>query len=430
MPRALGQQATAGGDRDSLAEQLTDALSGRHPRWLIVIENPVAVIAVLLAVLALLFTAARWPAAERLFRFVPVLVFAYFVPTLLSNLGVIPSEAPVYGWVKSWLLPASLVLMTLAADIPAILRLGRNVLLLFLAATTSIVIGGPLALLALGWTIPPELGDQAWRGLAALSGSWIGGGANFLAIGESVGVGSEIIGLMVVIDVAVANVWMATLLFFAGRSRSMDHAIGADRDSLEELRTRVQTYQASLSRSPSTAEMMAIAAIGIGGAAIAQGIAPYLPETSITSSFIWVVIIATTLGMLLSFTPLRKLDGAGASAVGGVFLYLLITTIGASADFAGVIEARSLFWVGALWMAIHAGTMLLVRRILRAPIFYAAVGSQANVGGAASAPVVAAAFHPTLAPVGVLLAVGGYVLGTYAALLCAYLLEMVHGVYF
>lgn len=394
------------------------------------LDNPVVIVAVLLAVLATLFLAARWSATERLFRVVPLLLFAYFVPTLLSNTGVIPTNAPVYTWIKNWLLPASLLLMTMSADIPAILRLGKKVLALFLAATLSVVIGGPLAYLALGWMVPPELGDQAWKGLAALCGSWIGGGANFLAIAESVGAGSEIIGLMVVVDVAVANVWMALLLYFAGRSRSMDQAIGANRDSLEELRTSVQVYHESTSRPTMPADMMVIMALGFGGAVVAHALAPHLPETSITSQFVWVVILATTIGVILSFTPARKLDGAGASAVGSVFLYLLVTTIGATADFGGVLQAKSLILVGALWMLFHGVIMLVVRRLLRAPIFFAAVGSQANVGGAASAPVVAAAFHPSLAPVGVLLAVGGYVMGTYMALLCAFLLERVHSLYF
>ncbi|ACY15660.1 DUF819 domain-containing protein [Haliangium ochraceum] len=394
------------------------------------IQEPTAIVAVLLAVLAVLFLAARWPVTERLFRIVPLLLFAYFVPTLLSTFDVIPSEAPVYGWIKNWLLPASLILMTLSADIPSILRLGRNVLVLFVSATASIVIGGPLAYLALGWVVPPELGDQAWRGLAALAGSWIGGGANFLAIGESVGAGNEIIGIMIVVDVAVANVWMAALLFFAGRSRSMDQAIGADRDSLEALRTRVQAYHDSTARPTTTADLMAIAALAFGGTALAHLAAPHLPETSITSQFVWVVLVATTIGTVLSFSPVRKLDGGGASAVGSVFIYLLVTSIGATADFSRVLDYGGLVVVGALWMLFHAVIMLVVRRLLRAPIFFAAVGSQANVGGAASAPVVAAAFHPSLAPVGVLLAVGGYVLGTYMALACAFLLELVYSMYF
>jgi uncharacterized membrane protein len=139
-----------------------------------------------------------------------------------------------------------------------------------------------------------------------------------------------------------------------------------------------------------------------------------------------VVILVTTVGVALSFTPLRNLEGAGASRVGMLFLYVLVMTIGAKADFRRLLDAPALVAVGVVWMAIHAGTILLTRRLLRAPIFFAAVGSQANVGGAASASVVAAAFHPALAPVGVMLAVAGYVLGTYGGLVCAAMLEQVH----
>lgn len=381
-------------------------------------------------VLATLFTVANTTRGSRLFRIIPLLVFAYFVPTLLSNTGVIPIESAAYDWVKQWLLPASLILLTLSVDIPAILSLGKPVLILFLTATAGIVIGGPLAYLACGWLIPPELGDQAWKGLAALSGSWIGGGANFLAIGKSVGATDTTLGMMVIVDVAVANVWMAVLLYFAGRSRSMDQAVGANRDALEALRIRVQAYHDEIKRPSTLPDLMAISAIGIGGAVISHEIGSRLPQTDFIGGFVWVAMIATTLGIGLSFTPARKVEGTGASAMGSVFLYLLVATIGAQARFSEVINAPALVIVGAVWILFHAVTILIVRRLIRAPIFFAAVGSQANVGGAASAPVVAAAFHPTLAPVGVLLAVGGYVLGTYMALVCAFLLELVHGVYF
>lgn len=384
----------------------------------------------LLVVLAALFTASSAPGTARIFRIIPLLVFAYFVPTLLSNTGIIPIESPAYDWIKRWLLPASLILLTLSVDIPGILRLGKPVLILFLTATAGIVIGGPLAYLACGWMIPPELGDQAWKGLAALSGSWIGGGANFLAIGKSVGASDTTLGMMVIVDVAVANVWMAVLLYFAGRSRSMDQAIGANRDSLEALRIRVQTYHDDIKRPTTLPDLMLIAAIGIGGAVLSHELGARLPQSDIIGGFVWVAIVATTIGIVLSFTPARRLEGTGASEMGSVFLYLLVGSIGAQARFSEVVNAPAMVIVGAVWMVFHAVTILVVRRLIRAPIFFAAVGSQANVGGAASAPVVAAAFHPTLAPVGVLLAVGGYVLGTYMALVCAFLLEMVHGLYF
>ncbi len=392
------------------------------------IQDPVTLLCVLLGLLALLFTLAAHARYGRIFKVVPLLVFAYFVPTLLSNAGVIPLESPLYAFIRSWLLPASLVLLVLCADIPSILRLGRPALLLFLTGTVSIVLGGPLAYYALGWLVPAELGDEAWKGLAALSGSWIGGGANFIAVAESVGASDSTIAMIVVVDVAVANVWMAVLLYFSGRADAMDARIGADRSAVDAVQQAVAKFQNEVARPTNLTDLLVILFIGFGTTAAATALASALPDIgTIINGFTWVVLLVTTVALALSFTPLRRLEGAGASSIGSVFLYLLVASIGAQAQFSEVVKAPGLVAVGALWIGIHALVILVVRRLLRAPIFFAAVGSQANVGGAASAPIVAAAFHPALAPVGVLLAVGGYVLGTYGGLLCALLLQFVHG---
>lgn len=388
-----------------------------------------AVLAVLVAVLAGLFSLNTTAAGTRVFKVVPLLVFAYFVPTALSNTGIIPvaSDFTLYAFVKTWLLPASLVLLVLSVDVPAIIGLGRSAVALFLAATISIVIGGPLALWILGGLIPAEMGDQAWKGLAALCGSWIGGGANFTAIGESVGATDSTLSLMVVIDVAVANVWMAFLLGFAGREKAMDEKLGADRTAIDRVRKKIEAFQAEVSRPTNLQDLLSMLALAFGATALSRWLAPQLPQSDIVSEFTWVIILVTTIAMGLSFTRLRRLEGAGASRVGSVFLYLLVATIGAKAEFSKVFEPENvgLLAVGALWMCFHIVILLSVRRLLRAPIFFAAVGSQANVGGAASAPIVASAFHPALAPVGVMLAVAGYVLGIYAGLLCAWLLQWV-----
>jgi uncharacterized membrane protein len=391
------------------------------------IQDPMGVLAVLLAVLGLLFLLERHPVLGRVFRVVPILVFVYFVPTLLSNTGLIPTQSALYDFVRKFLLPASLVLLVLAVDVPAILRLGRNALVLFLAGTASIVLGGPLAYLALGWFVPAELGEQAWKGLAALSGSWIGGGANFVAIGQSVGVEQSTLGMMVVVDVGVANVWTAVLLYFAGREKEMDARMGADRRALDAVREEVERFQASVARAPTLSDLVWISGLGLGTTVVCTAVAKLLPDLgTIVTGFTWVVILVTTVGVALSFTPARRLEGAGASRVGALFLYVLVMTIGAQAEFRKLLEAPALVAVGAMWMVVHALVILVTRRVLRAPIFFAAVGSQANVGGAASASVVAAAFHPALAPVGVMLAVAGYVLGTYGGLVCAALLEQVY----
>lgn len=394
------------------------------------IQTPLSVLAVLLLVLAGLFMFQRHPLGDRIFRVVPLLVFCYFVPALLSNLGIIPGESEVYVFIRRILLPASLVLLVLSADIPAVASLGRDAVVLFLAGTASIAIGGPLAFLALGWMFPPEALDQAWRGLAALAGSWVGGGANFVAVGESAGATPETMSLMVVVDVAVANVWTATLLLFAGRERAMDEKIGADRHRIDDVRMRVERYQAEVARPANLADLLLILAIGFVTTAVVTYVARFLPDIgTIINGFTWTVCLVTAIGVAMSFTRLRRLEGAGASTVGSVFLYLLVATIGASAVFTHVMDNLPLLAVGALWMLMHAAAMLGVRRYLRAPVFFLAVGSQANVGGAASAPVVAAAFHPALATVGVLLAVLGYVLGTYIGILDAFLLRLVARAY-
>ena len=393
------------------------------------IQDPIYVLVILVGVLALLFWIQGHRTFGKLFRVIPLLIFAYFVPTALSNTGLIPLESPLYDFTTQWLLPTSLLLLTLSVDIPAILRLGPRLLALFLIATASIVVGGPLAYLLLGSFVPPEFGDQAWKGLAALSGSWIGGGANFMAIGKSVGAESTTLSMIVVVDVAIANVWMAFLLFFASREKEMDEKIGADRRAVDEVRERVEAYQAGIAKPTSLAALATIVFLGFGGTALATSLAEYLPDIGeVVNSFTWKVMIVTAIGVVFSFTSVRKLEGVGASAVGSLFLYVLVATIGAKAEFSRLLDAPVMLAIGAIWMIIHVSVLMLARRLLKAPIFFAAVGSKANVGGAASAPIVAHAFHPALAPVGVLLAVAGYALGTPAGVLCAYLLELVDGI--
>ncbi|MFT7516538.1 MAG: putative membrane protein [Myxococcota bacterium] len=395
---------------------------------LALISQPVAVLAVLLTFLGGLFWLNQQAAGQKIFRYAPLLVFAYFVPTILSNTGIIPLDSELYGFVKKWLLPASLLLLTLSVDVKGIIGLGRNAVILFLTATAAIVISGPIALWACSSLIPLELHDQAWRGLSALAGSWIGGGANMLAMQEHSGASDSMMSVIVVVDVAVANLWMAILLWFAGREKAMDASINADRKSLDVLREKVASYAEKVKRPTDLSSLLVICALGIGGAVVATSLAEVLPPIGdFIKGFTWVVILVSLFGLAMSFTPLKKLEGAGASHVGSLFLYLLVTTIGAKAEFSEIARPENIGFVvvGLVWMLLHAVVLLAMRRWLKAPIFFVAVGSKANIGGAASAPIVASAFHPALAPVGVLLAVGGYVLGTFAALICSFMLELV-----
>jgi uncharacterized membrane protein len=390
----------------------------------VLINHPFGILAVLLVVPAIIFSVqdhTRW--GRKLFNVVPPLVFAYFLPTLLSSLGVIPTSAPIYGSIKTFVLPASLLLLTLAVDIKGILKLGPKALIMFLSGTLGIVIGGPLSL----WIFKDQLPPDVWKGMAALAGSWIGGGANFIAIGQSVKTTETMLAMMVVVDVLVANIWTGVLLYLAGESDKIDRWLGADNSAITELKNKIVNFQKAVARTPTTTDYMIMLAMSFGCAWVAYQIGNILPEIgNIISHSTWKVILITTLGVTFSFTTIKRFEGVGASKLGTVMLYLLIGVIGANADLREVVKYPFLFAMGLTWIIFHVLILLAAMKLTKAPLFFMAVGSQANVGGAASAPIVASAFHPALASVGVMLGIAGYVLGTYAALLCASLLQWVY----
>lgn len=388
------------------------------------INDPAGVLAALLAVLAAIFWFGETGPGRRLFGVVPRLVFCYFIPTTLTTLGVLPDSSPLYDWIKTFLLPASLVLLILALDVPGILRLGPKAVIMLLAGTAGVVVGAPIALWLFSSVVPPD----TWQGMTALSGSWIGGGANMVALAQIAGTSENMFGMMVIVDVTVANIWMGVLLYMAGQAERIDRWTGADTSAIEDLRRRVTEFQEKTTRVPQLQDLIMIVAIGFGGMWIATLAAQPLEQWApFFSATVWKMVVVTALAVALSFSLARQLEGAGASRIGSLMLYLLVASIGAHANFVEMREAPMLIAVGAVWMLFHVAILLGIARLIRAPVFFVAVGSQANIGGAASAPIVASAFHPGLAPVGVLLAVAGYVLGTYAGLLCMWLLKAVAG---
>ncbi len=372
------------------------------------------------------------------------------VKALLEANGIPESEVAefkrgsrLYFVASRYLLPASLILFTLSIDFKGVLNLGPKALIMFFTATVGIVLGGPVALLALTYLFPNIVSltpDELWRGLSTIAGSWIGGGANQTAMKEIFSVENNIFGSMIVVDVIVANIWLGFLLFGAGISDRLDRWLKADNSAIESLKEKVESYRASVEKIPTSSDMFILLGVGFGGVALshlgADLILPLMERfeeglkaarlNSLLSGFFWLVVMATTLGLIASFIkPIRKLEGVGASRWGSVFIYVLVATIGMQMDLGEVAKNLGLFAIGIIWMLVHIGLLLLVAKLIRAPFFFVAVGSQANVGGAASAPVVASAFSTALAPVGVLMAVLGYALGTYMALVCAFLMQWI-----
>ena len=382
---------------------------------------------------------------NKFYSIVPAVLMCYLLPALLASANVVSDElSNLYFMASRYLLPAALVLMTLSIDLKSISNLGSKAIIMFLTGSVGIIIGGPIAILIVSIFSPDTVGgndfDAIWRGLSTIAGSWIGGGANQAAMLEIFQYNPEKYGGMVLIDIVVANIWMAIILLGVGKTKQIDKWLKADTSAIETLRIKVTAFTEKITRVPSIKDYMIMLCLAFSAVGLAHFLGDHISSylnatfTSVSdqksflsflgSGFFWMVVIATVTGILLSFTKAKNYEGAGASKIGGLFIYILVATIGMKMDLGKVLENPGLIAVGFIWIGIHAGLMILVAKLIRAPYFFLAVGSQANVGGAASAPVVAAEFHPSLTSVGVLLAVLGYVVGTGGALLCAYLMEI------
>ena len=419
------------------------------------ITNDATVLGLLIATLALVFHCSSLPRFKGFFKIIPSLLLCYFLPAAYNSLGLVDGEASNLYFVASrYLLPASLVLLCLSIDLKGIWNLGPKALIMFFTATIGIVIGGPIALWAVSFIEPAVLGGDSpeafWRGLSTVAGSWIGGGANQAALKEISQTLDDQFSAMLIVDVFVANLWMPFLLVGAGMSAVLDRKLKADSSAVDALKEKVEKFQLGIARIPTFQDLMIIGGIAFGAVGLAHISADTLgpafkswfssilsanPESfvqflsSLEQGFFWIVVAATAIGIGLSFTKLRNYEGAGASKIGSAFLYVLVATIGMKMDVIELYHNWDVYWsvilIGLLWMAIHIITLLTVAKIIKAPFFFVAVGSQANVGGAASAPIVASAFSPALAPVGVLLAVLGYAVGTVGAIVC---MELMHAI--
>ena len=401
------------------------------------VTNDAVVLGILASILGFVFWSSSradgfW---KKFYTYVPALLLCYLVPAILNTFGVIDGNlSKLYPVARDYLLPSALVLLCIAIDFGAIVRLGPKAIIMFLTGTVGIMLGAIVSFEVMRVIHPETVAGETWRGMTTITGAWIGGGANQAAMKEVFEVDATLFGQFVAVDVLVANLWMAVLLFLAGRAQAFDRWTGADLSAINALKARIETYQAEHARMPTLTDVMVILAVGLGVTGLSHALTGptvgwiaslpqewRLQDYSLTSSFFWIVVFATTFGMLLSFTKARSLEGAGASTLGSAMLYFLVATIGMQMDLNALLDRPWLFVLGLIWICVHGGLLLLVAKLIRAPLFFMAVGSQANVGGAASAPVVATAFHPALAPVGVLLAVLGYALGTY----CAYITGLV-----
>ncbi len=390
----------------------------------VALNDPTTVAVTLVVGIGLIFFLAGQRRLTGLFRFIPPITWAYFLPMICTTAGILPGSSPAYTWITHNLLPASLVLLIMTTNIPAILKLGLKSITMMLAGSIGVIIGGPITLLIFQRWLP----EDAWKGIGALAGSWIGGSVNMMAVAEGIGTPPGLLAPLIVVDTVVGYAWFGLLIYLSTFQDAIDRRFAFDRSVINEINIRLDKIHTERSRPITIRDLAYFLAVAFGISRLCLWAGGRLPELGqVVGPFTWTIILVTGLGMLLSFTPLRRLENAGASRLGYMGIYVVLASIGARADMRAVLKTPVFFAAGVVWILIHALFLAAAARLLRAPAFFFAIGSMANIGGTSTGPITASVYQSALAPVGLLLAVFGMLIGTYAALLCAQLCALVAG---
>jgi uncharacterized membrane protein len=341
---------------------------------------------------------------------------------LSSAIGIIPRESEFYNWTKIYLLPSALILLLLSANIPVIIKLGLKAIVMFFTGSFGIIIGGPIVLLIFKHWLPPD----AWKGIGALSGSWMGGSATMLAIAQSIGTPESLLAPLIVVDTVVGYGWMGVVIFLSAFQDKVDEFNRVDKTILLELNKKLQDLKEAKKKILTFVDLATMIFVAFVGGILSLKIGNLFPQAGeIITHYTWGIIIATTLGVILSFTKLSELENSGSTHIGNFMLYLLLASVGARANIHGVFETPIFMIMGVLWILIHAVCLFVVGRLIKAPMFLMATSSQANIGGPVTAPIVASVYQSALAPVGLLMAVAGNIFGIYGGLLCSQICYLV-----
>lgn len=386
------------------------------------IEHPFLIFLTLAAIEGAVLCAAGHPRTKHFFKFLPAVFWIYFLPMLASTAGLLHSESPLYQWTVTYILPGSLFILLIGVNLRAIARLGRKALLMFLAGSFGMMLGTVISFSVFKDIVGPEF----YSGFGALSGSWMGGSANMVAVKEAVGTPDDIFIPMVVVDTVIPYFWMAVLIAGSTWQDAVDRFNGADQGILKEIRQRLEGMADNIPVRFSFPAMAGLIVLSAGiSLPLIRG-SELLPVIEgIVSPFTWTIILVSVLGLAMSFTRLRRLDAKGSTQMGYILLYFVLTTIGARASLSSLATSGILIAAGCLIVLVHVTVLLSAARLLKAPVMLAAASSQANIGGVASGPIVAGVYQPGLAAIGLLMAVFGNVIGTYLGIITTQVCRMI-----
>jgi uncharacterized membrane protein len=373
------------------------------------ITNPIAVLIVLVAIEATILLMKK-PLA-KLYYYVPALVWMYFVPMVLTTLGVLPSSSVIYDSINAYVLPASLLLIMLSSNVKGISKIGFQSVFAMLVGSAGIILGSLLGYLLFRGYMPSDM----WKALASLSASWIGGSANMMGVFQSFQAPSDYLSPIIIVDTVVAYVWLPLLIYLSRYQESFDRRNGVSREVMDFMHQRADEVKEGSARRMSLRSMIALILLAAVVVPSVMLISRFMPKFEGISSFVWVIIIVTAVGVMLSLTKLKNIGGSSTS--GYLLLYLFLISVGAKSSLADIGATPAVFGFGIVTLSVHIVLLLLVIKLMKMPMFLFASSSMANIGGTASASVVGGVYNSSLVPISVIQSVMGYVVGTYGGLL-------------
>lgn len=391
----------------------------------VLISSSAGILAVLGAVTSLFFYLEK-KTGWKVFNYFPPLLFIYLTPVLLSNLRLIPSKAGVYDFMGANILPAFLTIMLLDVDVRATIRVMGKGIFVMLLGTLGVVIGAPIAF----FLVKNGLGPETWKGFGALAGSWIGGTGNMLAVTQMVELDESSLdfGYAVIADNVVYLVWLPIMLGSKNLASRFHRFTNVSPERLERMEAAARELTTDKGRMEMR-HLLYLTMLGFGVAAFATFVSQNIPVIemggqTVVSTGTYKILMVTFLGISLSFTPASRIPGTHPVAM--ALVYLFVARMGARADLSDLSTSVLWFLLGAyIWIFIHGAVLLMGARLFRVDVHTAAISSAANIGGAASAPIVAAYHKPALVPVSVLMALIGYAIGNPAAYVAALLCRFV-----
>lgn len=344
-------------------------------------------------------------AGARVGRFLPVPFWIYFLPIVLGTAGVFPDTSSAYGIIARYFLPAALFLMLVGAPVREMAHLGPTAVKAMAAASAAMFVSVIVSFVMMGAFMPPT----GWQAAGTLLATWVGGSANMLAVKEILRLPEEGLAPLILVDTFLSYAWMALLMIGAGHQSKIDGWLNTQRANAVPAPDTDESLPSQKWVHPITVIIVgiAIAFMATGGGKSLGRMASFLSPAA------WAVLLATTLGVGGALTPARSLEAGGATTIGSFALYMVLATIGAQTRLTAAVEAPIYLLFGAMILCCHGLLLMFVGKWLRIPVHLLAVASQANVGGPVSAPIVAGIYRPGSAHMGVVMAIGGAVAGTY-----------------